>query len=232
MFSIITNYSRALFSLVYPSICPGCNKNLSEQEKAICFECLYNIPKTNFGIEKNNPVEQIFYGRVPITHATAIYYYTPKGTLQKIIQSLKYKNNKLIGITLGKQLANSIKNTVLGKVDFIVPVPLHPTKQRKRGYNQSEIIAKGMIEVLPIKMDTKILYRKVNTDSQTSKSRYARWENVTDIFKVKQPKIFENKHILLIDDIVTTGATLEACAIALHKAKVKKISIVCVAKTQ
>jgi ComF family protein len=184
-----------------------------------------DLPKTHFQLEAGNPVEQIFWGRVRIEQATSYFYYSKGSRYQRLIHDMKYQGKKWIGYELGKKMGTDLLETHYAEAHKIVPVPLHPKKLRKRGYNQSFWIAKGLSERLDIPVEPNNLYRKVNTRSQTKKSRFDRWQNLKNVFGVRVPDTFSYKHILLIDDIVTTGATLEACANSLAEIKGCRISI-------
>lgn len=213
-------------SLIYPNLCICCDDLLVKGEKYICTNCLIKMPRTHFHLVKNNPIEQIFWGRTQIEKGTSFFFFQKGSPYQKILHSLKYKGYKEIGTEIGRIFAAELNEvSYFDKVDLIVPVPLHPRKLRKRGYNQSEAIAEGMSLNLKIKISTNNLYRKHYNQTQTRKGRYERWENVNELFAVKNPETFANKHILLIDDVLTTGSTLEACANALHQCENTKVSI-------
>ncbi len=212
--------------LFYPELCVACHTHLYQQEKVLCSRCLYELPRTHFHKVPANPVEQTFWGRVPIERGTAFFFFKKGSKYQKLLHQLKYHNRTDVGIELGRLLASDFKaEQAFNEFDFIIPVPLHPKKQYKRGYNQSELIGRGIAEVLNVPVKTNYLYRKIFTETQTQKSRYERWENVEDVFGVHHPEKLEGKHILLIDDVLTTGATLEGCAQVLHKNAKLKISI-------
>ncbi len=217
---------KDFIALFYPDLCLICYENLLKQEEFICINCQHKIPKTNCFKEPNNNVSKLFWGRVMLENAVALFIFNKGGSLQKLISQLKYKDNKNLGIFLGKQLGYAIKeNNQFNTVDAIIPVPLHPKKEQKRGYNQSNYIAKGIQTILQKEVILNVLIRTENTDSQTRKKRFSRWENMAASFNTNNSTILENKHILLIDDIVTTGATLEACAHELLSIKGVKVSI-------
>jgi ComF family protein len=217
---------RDLLSLFYPELCPSCSNLLSRDEKTICLSCRFLMPKTGYETVADNPVARMFWGRVRLNAVSACYFFVKKGRVQPLIHELKYKSNKKAGHFLGVEMAKQIIQSPLYEgVDFIVPVPLHPKKIKLRGYNQSEIIADGMTEVMKAPMNKDVLVREVATSSQTRKSREARWQNVKDIFVLKETELFEGKHILLIDDVITTGSTIEACANTLLKVKGIKVSV-------
>ncbi|MDK2977460.1 MAG: hypothetical protein PWP52_174 [Bacteroidales bacterium] len=216
---------KDFFNLIYPNLCVVCNNHLVSQEKFICTSCLYNLPKTNFHHDIENPVSQLFWGRTKIEYATAFYFYHKGSKYQKMMHKFKYHGCKEIGFILGRYFGSQLKDSVFNQVDLIVPVPLHKSKLKKRGYNQSEFIARGLSESLEKEVDTQTLIRTVATTTQTRKSRFDRWENVEKIFDIKEPERFRNKHILLVDDVVTTGSTLEACANTVLEAPDTKVSI-------
>lgn len=223
---IISNqYIKDFFNLIFPDLCVVCNRHLVSQEKLICISCLYNLPKTNFHKEIDNPVSQLFWGRAKIEYATAYYFFNKGGQYQNMMHKFKYHGVKEIGYVLGRSFGAQIKNSFFKKVDVVIPVPLHQSKLKKRGYNQSELIAEGLSESLQKKLDTKNLIRTIATTTQTRKSRFDRWKNVEKIFKVKNPGQITGKHILLVDDVVTTGSTLEACANVILEIPETKVSI-------
>ena len=229
-FKTIKTYAEAFMGLFYPELCAACGSNLYQQEKVLCTKCLYNLPRTYFHKVPSNPIEQSLWGRVEIERASAFYFFQKADRYQQLLHILKYKNRKDIGFELGRLYgADLAKEKAFSEIDFIIPVPLHKKKKHKRGFNQSEIIAAGLEEFLSARLRTDILIRKKQTDTQTRKSRYERWENIQDVFGVKNSKELNNKHILLVDDVFTTGATVEGCAIALHNVADVKISVVTLA---
>lgn len=204
-----------IINLLYPRICAGCNEPLIKGENNICLKCLYELHRTNFHNERDNIIEQIFWGRVMVKYATAYCFYHKESRLQQMIFKLKYHGQKEIGFELGYEFGVELKQSVFNEVDLIVPVPLHPKKEKKRGYNQSEQIAMGMSKAMDKPVNTQTLIRTVATSSQTKKNKYERWKNVENIFTLTNTYTFINKHILLVDDVITTGSTLEACIHAL-----------------
>ncbi|MFO8236036.1 MAG: ComF family protein [Bacteroidales bacterium] len=221
----IPQFINDFINLIFPETCIACGGELPPKEKYLCPHCLLDLPKTNYHKEPENPVEQIFWGRIPIQYATSYFFYTKGSRYQRLIHEMKYNGKKNIGYELGGKMGNELKSSPFSEVDYIVPVPLHKKKLRKRGFNQSEWIGKGMAEKLNKPLSTDILYRAEYTDSQTKKSKYERWLNVEKVFKLKDKFTFRNKHILLVDDILTTGATLEACANTILETKNTSISI-------
>ncbi len=225
--SILT---RDVLNLVYPSICEGCGAELVGNEHNICVACWRGIPKTKFHLQQNNPIEQRFFGRIPVEHASSFYYFNKDTHIQEVLHALKYKSKTKIGIELGQRFGNELKDCDWIKdIDMLIPIPLSKQKLKIRGYNQSECIAIGLSESLHIPVDTQSVIRTKNTKSQTTMTIAERIENVKDAFEVQQPVSFENKHVLLVDDVMTTGATLESCAREILKTPNTKISILTLA---
>lgn len=214
-----------IFSFFFPELCVACGELLTSQEKVLCTSCFYHIPRTDFHKFTDNPVAQLFWGRVKLEYATSWFYYFKGSTYQSLIHKLKYNGRTDIGLELGKAFASEILGTEISKVDYLIPVPLHPIKLRRRGYNQSEIIASGMSVILQKEVLTNVLIRSSFTDSQTRKSRFDRFVNMEGKFVALKNAPLENKHILLVDDIVTTGSTIESCALALSGLYLVRISV-------
>jgi ComF family protein len=214
------------FNLLFPDLCVVCGENLLKNEQHICFSCLYAIPKTNYHLLADNPIEKRFWGKIPIFRGTAFFFFQKGSPFQKLLHALKYKGNKEIGEVLGKYAAADLLDSVdFASVDVIVPVPLHPKRYKKRGYNQSECIAKGLSTILGKPQDTTTLHRVRENTTQTKKSVYERFENTEGIFELLDKNTFSGKHILLVDDVLTTGSTLEACIQVLLLSEDIKISI-------
>jgi len=217
-------------SLIFPHLCVSCGKSLYKNEYSICTYCAYYLPKTNFHLDKDNPIAKIFWGRVPIFSAAAFYGFNKGGKVQHLIHQLKYKGQQHIGVSVGKLYGYELKYcNDFNTINTIIPVPLHPKRQKKRGFNQSDCFAQGLSESMNVEADLKILYRAVESETQTKKSRFSRWQNVESIFQLHDAVVLENKHILLVDDVITTGATLEACAHTLLQVPGVKVSIVTMA---
>jgi ComF family protein len=214
-----------LLQFFFPELCVACGQLLTSKEKVLCTSCFYHIPRTDFHKFSDNPVSQIFWGRVKIEYATSWFYYFKGSSYQSLIQKLKYKGRKDIGFEMGKAFAAEILSSVIPEVDFLIPVPLHPGKLSKRGYNQSEIIASGISIIFKKKVLTDVLIRTTFTDTQTRKSRFDRFINMEGKFVVRDGLPIQNKHILLIDDVVTTGSTIESCAQALLNVPEVKVSV-------
>lgn len=218
--------SYSISQLLYPRLCEGCKRPLLTEESTLCMHCLPELPGTGYHHIPNNETALRFAGRIPYAHATSLAYFTEDGLLQHLLHGLKYHNKKETGIFLGKQFAyDLLKTDWIKKIDLIIPVPLHPKKQRERGYNQSELIAEGMSYVLKIPVMSTVLQRLRYTESQTKKSRQQRVDNMKDAFTIKDPNILINKHVMIIDDILTTGATIEACTNAILDISCVEVSI-------
>lgn len=217
------------FALIFPLSCAACHQTLLKNEDTLCTTCILNLPKTNYWKTKDNPVSKIFWGRIPVENACSFYQFTKGGKVQQLLHQLKYKGNKNAGYVPGKLFGTELNNSAFKEIDAIIPVPLHLSKIKKRGYNQSEIIALGLSETMQKPVQTNWLIRKYASETQTKKSRFKRWENVKEIFATENENEFEGKHLLIVDDVVTTGATIEACAQLLLNVKDVKISIVALA---
>jgi len=227
------SFLKDLYALFYPETCLCCHEQLSTNENSICITCRHELPLTHFSKEKNNLVEKSFYGRIPVENATALFYFLKKGEVQELIHSLKYKKQQQVGILLGNWLGEDLLECDrFTNIDCIVPVPLHPKKLKSRGYNQVTTFGQSLAKKLSIPFNENTLLKISSTKTQTKKIRFDRWRNVQEMFSVQDSKALENKHILLIDDIITTGATLEACCKAFQKTKNIKISIACMAYTK
>jgi ComF family protein len=223
---------RYFFALLYPKFCEACGITLNRTENIFCLSCLYHLPRTHYWKTPGNPLEQLFWGRVPIEHVCALFFFGKGSRYRKLLHKLKYKGNGEIGVELGRQLGKELKNAPLYQtIEIIVPVPLHPKKKRKRGYNQSEKIAAGIAQITGWKVNTSALIRTQFTETQTRKSRQERWENVSEAFSLRDPAALANRRLLLVDDVLTTGATLEACILQLQKAEGCKVSVATLACT-
>jgi ComF family protein len=225
----IPSFIDDFISLLYPRVCAACGNSLFKNEEVICTFCLYHLPKTNYHLMDDSPLDKVFWGRAQLAQTAALYNFQKKGKVQHLIHQLKYKGRMDVGVYMGKILgADLVKTEAFQDITKVIPVPLHPAKQRKRGYNQSEQIAIGLAKAMNIEMDATSFVRTFNTETQTRKSRFARWENVKEIFKVTTPDELANRHILLVDDVITTGATLESAAHILLAIEGVKLSVACI----
>ena len=191
---------------------------------------MLHLPKTNFHKSEENPVSKVFWGRVNLTAATSMYFYRKGGKVQQLIHHLKYKGHKEIGVFLGEMYGKQlIESPLYTDIDLIIPIPLHKSKLKKRGFNQAELFASGLASSMQKEMDVKSLVRQVATSTQTKKTRYKRWENVSEIFKLEIPENIQGKKILVVDDVITTGATMEAFIQSIQKANDVKVCAVSIA---
>lgn len=205
--------------LMYPRLCLACSCNLFAHERHICLRCLYQLPKTYFHDMPNNPLEQLFWGRFDVQAVTSFLYFTKGGIAQQMLHKLKYQGRKEVGLGLGKMLGQELRHSPRFRdAELVVPVPLHPKRERLRGYNQSMLIALGISESMEVSATAKMLTRPQYTETQTRKGRFERWENVAEAFVCPKPELLRGKRLLLVDDVLTTGATLEACARVLERA--------------
>jgi len=217
-------------SLLFPRKCYACGNHLVRNEKLICTECYVVIPRTNYHILTDNPVAQLFWGRCMIEKAAAFSYYNKGSRIRKLIHSLKYKGIRELGYELGRIYGLSLDSSgFMDDIDLIIPVPLHPEKERIRGFNQSEIISLGIADAANLPVEVKSLVRKKVSATQTKRSRYERWTNVEGIFEVIDPHAIAGKHILLVDDVITTGSTVESCVNELLKTEGMRVSVVALA---
>lgn len=223
------NIINDLLNLIYPQICILCCRPLAKNEQHICLHCILRLPKTRYWNDKENKAASLFWGRIKTEWVIPFLHYIKKGEVKKLIHEIKYYNNKDLGIYLGHLFGLELINHPISKADIILPIPIHRKKLFIRGYNQSDLIAEGLSKVLNIPIEKEILIRTKHTESQTQKSRYDRWLNVQDNFKINSPVNIEDKHIILVDDVLTTGATLESCGNELIKYTNCKISFLTLA---
>ena len=224
------SYLTDFVSLLFPELCPACGNGLIASEQLICTDCRYHLPYTNFHLQDDNIVARQFWGKLNIEAAYALYYFAKGGKVQNLMHHFKYKGVYRIGNLLGNIAGEQLMRTdAFANADYIIPVPLHKSRLKQRGYNQSKCFADGLAQKLAAKVTENNLVRIKATETQTHRSRFVRFENMQEVFKVVNPKKLENKHVLLVDDIVTTGSTLEACGIELLKIPGLKLSIATIA---
>ncbi len=220
-------------SLLFPSLCNACGVPLVRNEKLVCVSCMIDIPETGYHLHRDNLLEKSFYGRCYIEKAAAWSYYRQGSKVQHLIHKLKYKGVKPLGKYLGGVYGNVLRNSAYcDDIDCILAVPLHSSRMRKRGFNQSSLIAEGMSYALDIPKEDRILIRIKRSATQTRKQRYDRWENVEGVFGIRYPERIEDKHVLLVDDVITTGSTIEACARELLKLPGVKVSVAALATAE
>lgn len=219
------NVFKDFTGILYPPLCAACGNVLLRQERVLCLRCMMELPRAGFHDDPENQVAQMFWGRVAVQHATAFMYFYSDSRYRQILYELKYRGQYHTGIEMGRMFGQELKLTPFDKVDLVHPVPLHRRKKRKRGYNQSALLARGISEAIGKPVAENLIRRVVYTDSQTTRSRYERWENVEGIFDVRETDKLKGKHILLVDDVITTGSTLEACASTLLSLEGVSVSV-------
>lgn len=226
-------FVKDFISLFYPEVCLCCGEGLATQEEFVCTMCMYKLPKTNFHTQPENALRKSLWGRVEVNAAAAYCFYQKGNTVQDLVHELKYKGKKELGTYLGKWYGQELKQSPLyEKVELVVPVPLHRKKLKRRGYNQSAYFANGIAKSMGVICMEDALARTIDTETQTRKSRYSRWENVKDIFGVNKKEELIGKHVLLVDDIITTGATIEACVHTLNSIPVASVSVASIGYTE
>jgi len=222
----LPSLATAVRQLFFPHVCAGCAGDQLGEDSQICLRCLQALHPTQFATYANNPVEKKFIGRIPVETAMAQFYFSKASVLQQLIFNFKYGGNLLLGKQLGRSMGNSLEQSDrFAGIDLLIPVPLAPQKLRKRGFNQSAVLCHGISEITGWPVEEKHVQRLTANSTQTRKDRVQRWENVEGIFGITGQDSLQNKHVLLIDDVITTGATLEACARALLIVSGLKISI-------
>jgi ComF family protein len=226
-------FLKDLWNLFFPDLCCGCHKQLIRNETLLCVHCRHDLPFAGLSNLKDNSLERAFYGRLPITSATALFTFHKKGKIQQLIHLLKYQNRQDIGVFMGTLLSRELlESDRFQDIDLILPVPLHPKQFKKRGYNQLTLFGKEMAKNLKCPYEEKILIRTASAKTQTKSRRTDRFRNTSLSFEVSDCSLLENKHVLLVDDVITTGATLEACCSALLKTKNVQLSIAAIACPQ
>ncbi|MBK7241244.1 MAG: ComF family protein [Flavobacteriales bacterium] len=221
-----TIWGADLVALFLPRHCAGCDTGLNRNEECLCLACLEDLPRTRYHEDPSNPVEQLFWGKVPIHAASAFLHFARSGVTQRMLHRLKYKKDHDVGSMLGGLMATELRDSPrFGSVDAFIPVPLHPKKERIRGFNQSKLLVEGMNKVWPKPMLNDQLLRVVQTTTQTRRGRLDRWTNVKEAFHIPDPVALQGLHVLLVDDVVTTGATIEGCVKALAVVPRIKVSL-------
>jgi ComF family protein len=216
---------ESFLHLLFPHVCSGCGSDILNEESTLCMHCVASMPETSFEIHPNNPVEKKFWGRLELVGATAQYYFTKESLMQHLMHQFKYKGNKDLGLQFGRMMGEALKRSGRFTIDALIPLPLFPAKEKRRGYNQATILCDGMKEYMNVPILNDVIIRPQYTETQTKKGRIERWLNMDGKFILKDPDAIRNKHILLVDDVVTTGATLEACGTELLKAENVRLSV-------
>lgn len=221
-----------ILHLFFPHVCVGCGSDILDQSHYLCLKCITNLPSTNFFNQHGNPVEKTFYGRLAVKAGGAAYFFTENSIIENLVYELKYKGNKEIGYYLGKLIGNLLQETNwIADVDIMVPLPLNVKREKRRGYNQATALCKGIASVINKPFLDKAVIRTVYTETQTQKGRVTRWQNMQNVFAVAEPTLIQDKHILLVDDVITTGASLEACGAEILKVSGTSLSIATLAYT-
>lgn len=228
------SYWTRLLDLISPRLCVVCGERLTVTEQDVCTRCCLHLPRTGFHRQpQENVMARMFWGLIPIERAAALFYYEAAAETSRILYELKYHDHPEVGETMGRLLAREIEGSgFFGGIDMLVPIPLAKKRQRQRGYNQSLMLARGVSEVTAIPIYDQVVRRTVFTETQTRLGRRERQENVENVFELKNPDGIEGKHLLLIDDVVTTGATVTACARELLKVSGVRISVLSLAFTK
>lgn len=228
--SAITRPLNDLLSLLFPRLCQACGNHLVRNEQVICTSCLLDMPLTGFHLQRENALERSLWGRCYAEKATAWSYYRRGGKMQHLIHRLKYSGIKEVGVFLGRYYGTVLADSgFMDGIDYLVPVPLHPSRERKRGFNQAEVICTGISESTGVPLLRAALIRKGRSDTQTRKSRVERWENVENIFAAGADPLPENAHLLVVDDVITTGSTIESCVNLLRESGSVKVSVAALA---
>ena len=217
-------------SLIYPRLCEACGVNLFGHEKHLCNLCRVNLRRSNYHFSENNPISLLFAGRIPVKQASAILLFEKSGKVQNILHSIKYNGNKELAVLMGILYAEElIKGAAFPEITKIIPIPLHPAKLKQRGFNQSEYFARGLSKGLNKPLNTSSIIRVKESSTQTKKKKFERWENVEGIFELVKKEDLKGQHILLVDDVITTGATLESAWTCLKEVEELSISIASIA---
>ena len=225
-FPKLSTWIDPVFWLYFPKNCPACGRPLRLFGANICGRCSQNLPETHFFEAPNNPIEKIFYGRLPIQTGAAAWYFHKNSALQALLFQLKYKSNKEVGLFIGKQMGALLAASErFASIDALVPVPLHPQALSKRGFNQAALICEGIGQVWHKPVLTGAIARTKHTSTQTKQTRAERWDNMENAFTIKDPTSIKGKHLLIIDDVITTGATIEACGKTLLSIAGVKVSV-------
>jgi ComF family protein len=224
---LLNALKEALLHLAFPHVCEGCGTDTLHPDHYLCVHCLDALPKTYYPLHDDNPVEQLFWGRLPIEHAAAHYYFTKESTMQHLVHTFKYRHHQELGRYLGRLMGYDLLDSGrFAEIEALVPLPLHPAKEGQRGFNQAAVLCDGIAEVLGKPVLKEVVIRAEFTETQTRKSRVERWQNMQGKFQLADTRAAEGRHILLVDDVVTTGATLEACGSVLLQVPGLRLSLI------
>ena len=228
--NLLSTWINDLKNVIFPDICPGCNENVLPAGRIFCTECLLELPFTDHFEVKDNKVTAHFYGRIPIKGGASLVYFSSNGNIQEVMHRFKYKGQKNVGLAFGHIVGEKILlSPHFYNTDAIIPVPLHKDKEYIRGYNQSTVFASGISEMSKIPVYKDVLLKTAKNESQTGKNRLERVHNVSSVYQLRHPEKIKGKNIVLVDDVITTGATLEACCDLLFQAQPSTISIITIA---
>lgn len=227
---IIRKYLFDFVGLLYPELCEVCGNVVAVQGQLICTSCQVNLPRTRLHSYSENKTSNLLSGRIPFEKASSFLYYHKKSDYSRLLHKLKYKGKKEVGILLGEYFGSELHDhNFFHDIDVLLPVPLHKKRLKKRGYNQSKILCDGITRVYQLPIDTDSVVRYVNTNTQTKRNVFSRFHNVQDIFALTSSELLKNKHVLLVDDVITTGATLESLWSTIKDIEGIKVSIACAA---
>ncbi len=234
---LLTSSFRTLYqdflALLFPEECQACAGELAMGEEVICSHCRIKLPYTNFHLcPTDNAVHQVFWGRVPVQLAVAYLKFQEKSRVQRLLHQLKYRGQEEVGEVLGRWLGKNMQeHGAFQRIEVVVPIPLHKQKLQQRGYNQVAAFAKEIAQALEVPVAEQALQKKRSTGTQTKKNRLSRWEAMRELYALLNPAAIKGKHVLLVDDVITTGATLEACANVLLSGGASTVSVAAIAYT-
>ncbi|MFP5039638.1 ComF family protein [Parasediminibacterium sp. JCM 36343] len=227
MLTTIKSYLSDFTHLLYPHNCEGCGTDVLDNGNFLCAKCFYELPETGFFTVADNPVEKKFYGRLKVEQAASSYYFTKNSLLQRLVYELKYKGNMQMGLYLGKLVGYQLQdNNRFDAIEALVPMPLNAKREKKRGYNQAQLICEGIASVWQKPIISHAVSRAVATTTQTKQNISSRWENVDGAFAISNADALKGKHIALVDDVITTGASVEACGSEMVKIPGVRLSVI------
>jgi len=219
-----------IVDLFFPPQCQACSSVLRDHELEICVDCRHHLPLTNYHFQKDQPLARLFFGRIHFVAATSLFYFEKNSRVQSLLHKLKYKRQKSIGITLGTWLALEMKDSNrFHSIDLVVPVPLHKKRLKERGYNQVFPFAKAIANVFAVPYEDSVLIKTKHVKTQVFQTKAERWKSVKHSFEINNKTLVIGKHVLLVDDLITTGSTIEACAVVLMNAEAKQLSLATIA---